>query len=128
MVKCFTKNIEVRVSPSYHFQASNPELAHFVHIYEVTIINHSDKVVQLISREWYIRDLIGSTEIIKGNGVIGQQPIIEPTQSHTYASGCNFKSDYGFMEGYYNFKRLQDQTYFKVKIPRFQLVFPPKLS
>ena len=128
MEKCITQNIEVTVKTSFHTQASNPELDHYVHIYEISIYNHGDYKVQLISREWFIKDLFGITKEVRGFGVIGEQPIIEPNTFYAYASGSNFSTTFSIMRGRYLFKRVNDGLEFFVKIPQFSLVFPPKLN
>jgi len=128
MVKCISHNIEVLVKPIYHEEASEPALGNYVFMYEVTIKNVGDQAMQLISREWYIKDLPGATKIVKGLGVIGEQPIVYPGKFHSYLSGCNFRSTYGLMKGYYNFERLSDGKKLRVKIPAFSLVFPPELN
>ncbi|MFY0672836.1 MAG: Co2+/Mg2+ efflux protein ApaG [Bacteroidia bacterium] len=128
MHKCITNNIEVSVRTFFHNEASAPELSNFIHVYEITITNHGDCEVKLESREWNIIDLLGEKKVIKGIGVVGEQPIIKPSQSFTYASGCNLNTELGAMIGKYTFVRLYDQSHFKVRIPKFVLAFPPTLS
>lgn len=128
MQKCITKNIEVSVKTFFHEEASAPELGNFVYVYEISITNHGEYNVQLESREWLITDLLGEKKVIKGVGVIGEQPIIRSGQTFTYASGCNLHSGFGSMVGKYTFKRLHDDSDFKVRIPKFTLSFPPSLS
>jgi ApaG protein len=128
MQKCITNNIEVSVKTFFHEEASAPELSNYVYVYEISITNHGDFDVQLESREWHIFDLLGEKKVIKGIGVIGEQPVISSGQTFTYASGCNLHSGFGAMIGKYTFRRLYDESAFKVRIPRFTLAFPPTLS
>jgi ApaG protein len=94
--------------------------------YQITIQNLSDQTGQLVSRYWKIKDGSGINEVVKGLGVIGQQPVIAPGESFTYTSGCPLISSIGKMEGYYLFLNLVDNTTFKVQIPAFELI--PKFA
>ena len=102
--------------------------ANFVHAYEVTITNRGDDMVQLISREWHIKDTVGETKIIKGMGVVGEQPLLAPEEFHRYISGCNFNTEIGSMHGFYVFKSITRNKMFKVRIPKFVLAFPYSLN
>ena len=77
-----------------------------------------------ISRHWYIFDSNGAKREVEGEGVVGQQPIIEPGNSHEYVSGCNLKTDMGSMKGEYQMQRLLDNALFNVQIPEFYLIAP----
>lgn len=94
--------------------------------YQITIQNLSEQTGQLVSRYWKIKDGSGINEVVKGLGVIGQQPVIAPGESFTYTSGCPLISSIGKMEGYYLFLNLVDNTTFKVQIPAFELI--PKFA
>lgn len=94
--------------------------------YQITIQNLSEQTGQLVSRYWKIKDGSGINEVVKGLGVIGQQPVIAPGESFTYTSGCPLISSIGKMEGYYIFLNLVDNTTFKVQIPAFELI--PKFA
>lgn len=75
-----------------------------------------------MSRCWYIKDALNVTEIVEGDGVIGEQPIIPPHGKHTYKSGCLLISPVGSMKGYYVMK--SDLETFRVGIPLFKLSAP----
>lgn len=90
--------------------------------YHISIENLSDYTVQLISRYWKIFDAKGDYREVSGEGVVGEQPIIEPGKVHQYTSGCNLNSEFGFMEGHYNMIRSLDNSSFQVEIPRFNLI------
>ena len=78
--------------------------------------------MQLLQRKWEIFDAGDATKIVAGEGVVGQQPILEPGQSHEYVSGCNLRSGLGKMRGAYYMEKLIDGKPFEVKIPEFQLI------
>lgn len=128
MERATTNNVEVAVETWYHDQASNPGEGNFVYAYEVTITNHGNDMVQLLSREWHIKDAVGETKIIKGIGVVGEQPLLAPGEFHRYISGCNFNTEMGSMHGFYVFKSITRDKMFKVKIPKFVLAFPYSLN
>lgn len=128
MISCITNNIEIIVRSSYQEQSSSPEFSNYVFAYEITIINKGQYAVQLLAREWKIKEAMGIVKLIKGMGVVGEQPVLQPNQKYTYISGCNFQSEIGIMQGQYDFVRLFDEQPFKVKIPKFNLVFPPNLN
>lgn len=89
--------------------------------YQITIFNRSEQPVQLVSRYWNIVDGGLHEETVKGLGVVGQQPILEPNTSFTYTSGCPLMSEFGKMSGYYTFLNLTSQETFPVEIPAFSL-------
>lgn len=89
--------------------------------YQITILNRSNQPVQLVSRYWQILDGGLHEETVKGLGVVGQQPILEPKTSFTYTSGCPLMSEFGKMSGHYTFLNLTSQETFQVEIPAFSL-------
>ncbi|MEK6547252.1 MAG: Co2+/Mg2+ efflux protein ApaG [Bacteroidota bacterium] len=89
--------------------------------YQITILNRSSQPVQLVSRYWQILDGGLQQEIVKGLGVVGQQPILEPNTSFTYTSGCPLMAEFGKMSGHYTFLNLANQETFQVEIPAFSL-------
>jgi ApaG protein len=89
--------------------------------YQITILNRSNQPVQLVSRYWLIVDGGLHQETVKGLGVVGQQPILEPSTSFTYTSGCPLMAEFGKMSGYYTFLNLINQETFQVEIPAFSL-------
>ena len=89
--------------------------------YQITILNRSKQPVQLVSRFWQILDGGLHQETVKGLGVVGQQPILEPDTSFTYTSGCPLMTEYGKMSGHYTFLNLANQETFQIEIPSFSL-------
>jgi ApaG protein len=122
MVTAVTDGVQVSVEVTYQAEFSSPHQHHFVFTYKVTIENKSNQTVQLLSRKWEIFDAAEASKIIEGNGVVGQQPILEPGDSHSYVSGCNLKSGLGKMKGSYFMERLIDGKSFKVVVPEFQMI------
>jgi len=84
--------------------------------------------VQLLRRHWVIYDSNGTKREIKGEGVVGLQPVIAPGGQHDYVSGCNLKSGMGYMEGSYQMLREIDGVLIDVNIPRFILTTPYRMN
>lgn len=122
MVNAITKGINVSVEVTYEPQFSSPIQHHFVFTYKVTIENKSSATIQLMRRKWEIYDATESLKIIEGSGVVGQQPILEPNQTHSYVSGCNLKSGMGKMKGLFFMEKLSDGKIIEVIIPEFQMI------
>ncbi len=122
MVTAITKGIQVSVETTYQPDFSNPQQHHYVFTYKVRIDNKSNHTVQLLRRRWEIFDAAESRKIVEGEGVVGQQPILEPGESHTYVSGCNLKSGIGKMYGSFTLEKLRDGQLWEVVIPEFQLI------
>ncbi|MBK7311675.1 MAG: Co2+/Mg2+ efflux protein ApaG [Sphingobacteriaceae bacterium] len=127
-IKISTENIEISVRASYLSEHSIPRENHFFFVYFITIENKGNYAVQLLSRHWDIFDSNGEKREVEGEGVIGETPVLEPGETYEYNSGCNLLTDMGYMKGYYNMKRLMDDTLFKAIIPQFDLIVPAKLN
>lgn len=123
-----TQGIKVSVTSEYQAEYSNPFKAHYVFTYRIKIENQSDFTIQLRRRRWFIFDSCGTTTEIEGQGVIGQEPVLAPGQSHQYVSGCHLQSDIGKMKGTYIMERLIDRSEFRVMIPSFTMVVPYRLN
>ena len=84
----------------------------------------------LMRRHWYIIDANGSRREVEGEGVVGQQPILHPNESHQYISGCTFVTSIGKMYGTFTIRQLNtpEPEVFKVNIPEFLMVVPFKLN
>ena len=123
MYQTVTQGIKVCVNPSYLDSESDPDEQHFVWKYEVEITNLTPQPVQLLSRYWRIIDADGRVQEVQGQGVVGQQPVIEPGAIFHYASGCPLTTDSGFMQGHYEMTSDKDGP-FLVDIPLFSLDLP----
>lgn len=121
MKKAITDGISVTVISKYEDSPSKPDQSIYVFSYKVRIQNQNDFDVQLISRYWRISDSLGGIKEVKGDGVIGNQPIIPSGDFHEYESWCPLQTQIGSMEGYYIMERKIDKSRFKAYIPKFIL-------
>lgn len=123
-----TKGIKISVETKYLPGESNPDEARYCYAYRVTIVNERTTEVQLISRHWIIKDSDGTKKEVKGEGVVGQQPILGPGQAHQYVSWCPLTTGIGSMGGTYKMLDREDETYFEAEVPTFPLIYPPKAN
>ena len=128
MVTEITAGVKVSVETEYQVEYSSPSQYHYVFTYQVTIENNSDHTLKLLRRHWYIHDLTSSLREVEGEGVVGQQPILEPGQIHQYISGCNLRSGIGKMYGTYLMEKIVDGKQFDILIPEFTMVVPFKMN
>lgn len=128
MIAQVTQGIKVTVETEYQPSYSSPSQYHYVFTYRITIENQSEFTIQLMRRHWHIFDAGFTAREVEGEGVVGQQPVIEPGQSHQYVSGCNLKSGIGKMLGTYLMERVVDGAQFQVDIPAFSMVAPIRLN
>ena len=128
MVTEITEGVKVSVEAEYQPDYSSPSQYHYVFTYRVTIENNSNKTIQVLTREWFIQDVGHKLREVVGEGIVGQQPIIEPGNTHQYVSGCNLKSGIGTMYGSYGIERLMDGKKLTISIPKFQMIAPFKLN
>ena len=120
MESAHTQGIEVSVECFFLDDKSDVENDQYVFAYRVRLKNHSDRTVQLISRHWIITDSNGTVRHVKGEGVVGQQPIMAPGEEHQYISGSQLESPLGTMHGTYQMRDEAGQM-FDVEIPVFTL-------
>lgn len=118
-----TEGIRVRVQPRFSLADSDPSDGTFVFSYRVNMANEGDDPAQLLFRHWLIHDAVAGDSLVDGEGVVGEQPLLEPGDAHEYSSYCVLRSPAGYMEGYYTFVR-PDGREFRVEVPRFQLNGP----
>ncbi len=128
MVSEVTQGVKVSVETAYQPEYSSPGQMHYVFTYRISIENNSQHTVQLLRRQWYIHDANNLIREVEGEGVVGQQPVLESGESHEYVSGCNLKSGMGRMYGTYLMERILDGKKFRVKIPEFIMIAPFKLN
>ncbi|MTG96941.1 MULTISPECIES: Co2+/Mg2+ efflux protein ApaG [Myroides] len=124
MITKVTKGVKISIKTAYEGSFYRKKKLSYAFTYEITIENHSDAIIQIDSRFWKIFDSTNGFEFVQGEGIVGQQPILYPDDSHTYRSGCVLESTMGTMEGNYTVNNLLDNSTFKVLIPRFQLIAP----
>lgn len=118
-----TEGIRVEVSPRFSLADSDPEEGTFVFSYTINMANEGEATAQLLFRHWHIHDAAGDDSLVDGEGVVGEQPVLAPGETHEYKSYCVLRSPVGFMEGHYTFVR-EDGEEFKVEVPRFHLNGP----
>ncbi len=118
-----TDQIKVTVYPIFLDNQSDPDEYHFLWAYHVKIENLSDHVVQLRSRYWRIIDGFGRLQEVKGPGVVGEQPVLNPGDSFEYTSGTPLSTPSGIMDGYYMMETSKGDE-LMIKIPSFSLDSP----
>jgi ApaG protein len=118
-----THGVTVRVSVSYLPEQSEPARGRWFWAYHIRLENEGDATVQLLARQWVITDGRGARHSVEGEGVVGEQPLIEPGASYDYVSGCPLATPTGAMEGSYRMIS-EDGAHFDVAIPRFSLLAP----
>lgn len=120
-----TAGVTVRVSVNFMPEQSRIEAGRWFWVYHIRLENGRDDTVQLRSRHWRISDSRGMVNVVDGEGVVGETPILAPGQTHDYVSGCELTTNQGAMEGHYTFAR-PDGTLFEVAIPHFPLSAPAR--
>ncbi|MBU0724976.1 MAG: Co2+/Mg2+ efflux protein ApaG [Alphaproteobacteria bacterium] len=118
-----TQSICVTVRPVYLEDQSSPAESHYVWAYQVHIENQSDRTVQLRSRFWQITDALGRTQEVRGEGVVGEQPVLRPGDSFDYTSGTPLTTPSGIMMGAYTMET-ETGDHFDIAIPAFSLDSP----
>ncbi|MES2284431.1 MAG: Co2+/Mg2+ efflux protein ApaG [Bacteroidota bacterium] len=123
-----THGIKISVETKFHTEHSNAENRHYLFLYIITIENKSDYAVKLVSRHWDIFDSSSELSKVDGEGVVGEQPMLEPGEVFEYESACSLTTDIGKMSGTYLMERKIDKARFYVTIPEFELVVPQRLN
>ncbi|HEX8989301.1 MAG TPA: Co2+/Mg2+ efflux protein ApaG [Rhodocyclaceae bacterium] len=118
--------IEVQVKTQYLADQSDPDDGRHVFSYTITLKNTGTVPAQLISRHWIITDGEGSVQEVRGLGVVGHQPLLQPGESFEYTSGCALATAVGTMKGSYQLTA-EDGTQFEAPIAEFVLSMPRTL-
>jgi ApaG protein len=113
-------HFQVEVEPQFLPDQSQPEGEQYGFAYTITVHNTGDVAAQLISRHWVITDARGHVEEVKGLGVVGQQPLLQPGEAFQYTSGCRLRTPSGTMHGTY-FCVAEDGERFDAEIAMFVL-------
>lgn len=119
--------IKVRSRVEYLADQSDPERRRFVFAYRILISNESAEPVQLMSRYWLITDGNGESREVKGQGVVGEQPVIKPGDTYIYTSGAITETEVATMQGHYVMRR-DDGRAFAADIPVFTLAVPNRVN
>jgi ApaG protein len=123
-----TNSITITVESRYLPGLSEPRMSRFIFGYYITIFNGSDQTVQLMRRHWLIFDANGVIREVEGEGVVGMQPILNPGDSHQYASYCDLNTDMGKMKGRYQMRSHDEGKLFYIPVPEFRMCTPFKLN
>lgn len=128
MVSKISQGIKISVETYYQPDYSNPLNNEFMFAYKITIENHNNFTVKLLSRHWHIYDSNGSVKEVEGEGVVGVQPLINPAEQYQYISGCNLRTEIGKMHGTYLMENVNTKKTFTASIPSFYMAAPSKLN
>jgi len=118
-----TEGIRITAKTKFVPEQSDPARGRYLYSYEITIENLGAQPAQLLTRHWIITDAMGRVEEVRGEGVVGETPYLEPGESFSYTSFCPLPSEYGTMEGTYGMVR-PDGAKFDAEIPVFPLGEP----
>ncbi len=129
------QRVGIDVETAYLAEHSRPALNQYAFAYTITISNGGDVPVQLLSRHWIITDADGQVQQVRGEGVVGEQPVIAPGRAFRYTSGATLSTPVGCMEGSYfmvvregGAEALPARPEFEVPIPPFTLSKPNSLN
>ena len=123
MSEAVTRNIRVSVEAEFAPGRSNPQQSQWVFYYTVRLTNEGRETVKLLSRHWIITDAMGDMKEVRGPGVVGKQPVLEPGERFEYTSGCDLRTPFGSMRGTYQMVTT-GQEHFDIEIPMFTLTEP----
>ena len=118
-----TAGVTVRVAVNFMPDQSRTEARRWFWVYHIRIENHRKDTIHLRTRHWRITDSRGIVNLVDGEGVVGETPVLAPAATHDYVSGCELMTNMGSMEGHYTFV-LEDGTPLEVAIPFFPLAAP----
>ena len=122
-----TGGIRVQVTTLFLADRSSPREGQFLFAYTIRISNVGDETAQLLSRHWIITDAEGEVQEVRGAGVVGDQPVLEPGMSYEYTSYCPLKTNVGTMQGSYTMVRPSGEQ-FEARIAPFTLAVPNALN
>lgn len=115
-----TRGVKISVWPVFDEKHSQLGNMLFVYSYTIKIENNGKDMVQLLNRHWIIKDAFGQSDEVRGAGVVGKQPILQPGESFEYTSMCPLKTPTGSMEGSFEMRDGLNQK-FEARIGRFEL-------
>ena len=128
MVSKVSEGVTISVETFYQPDYSNVLNKEFMFAYRITLENNNSFPVKLLRRHWFIFDSDGTHREVEGEGVIGNQPRIDPGEKYQYISGCNLRSEFGRMHGTYFMENVLNKKTFYINIPAFEMVVPFKLN
>jgi ApaG protein len=121
MLSQITNGVKISVHTRFEGTYFKNHQLHYAFVYQIIIKNQSKDIVQLITRHWEILDALKPLEIVDGEGVVGNKPIIKPGENYSYHSGCLLASPLGAMSGYFEMVNFTNSKIFTVDIPLFKL-------
>jgi ApaG protein len=121
--KAVTRDISVTVSPRFLPERSSAEKSYYFWAYTIEIRNLGESTVQLKTRHWRITDAFGRLQEVKGAGVVGEEPVLEPGAAFEYTSGVPLPTPSGFMVGTYGMVTTEGEK-FDIDVPAFSLDAP----
>jgi len=127
MTDTLTRSVRIIVQPRYVAEQSSPEEQQYLFAYHITIRNEGDQPVQLLARHWVITNGEGRVEEVRGPGVVGYQPKLNPGQEFQYTSGCPLNTPVGTMHGSFQMVMESGES-FDAKIAPFRLAVPQVLN
>ena len=128
MSEAVTRSIRVSVETEYAPGRPNPAQSQWFFLYTIRLKNEGRDTVQLMSRHWIITDAMGDVKEVRGPGVVGKQPVLEPGDTFEYTSGCELTTPFGSMRGTYQMVTVSGkgdkEARFDIQIPPFTLTEP----
>lgn len=124
MQTAITNDVRITVETAYQQDKGTLLQPKHMFAYRITIVNEGEHTIRLLRRHWHIVDALAGKSEVEGEGVVGQQPVLEPGEVHQYVSGCMLHSSFGRMYGTYLMERQYDGRLFRVEIPEFNLTVP----
>lgn len=115
-----THDIKIEVASRFLSEESAPEDKRYVFAYTITLTNQGTMPARLLNRHWIITDADNRVQEVRGEGVVGEQPLLQPGELYQYTSGTVFETPFGTMEGSYQMLA-DDGTEFETRIPVFRL-------
>jgi len=123
MYRAVTRQIEVTVEPNFVPERSVVDRGQYFWSYTIVITNTGAETVQLRTRHWVITDAVGRKQIVRGEGVVGEQPVLAPGERFEYTSGVPLPTASGFMTGRYQMVTARGER-FEIDVPTFSLDCP----
>ena len=123
MYRAVTRQIEVTVEPNFLPERSSVDRREYFWSYTIVITNTGDETVQLRTRHWIITDASGRKQEVRGEGVVGEQPVLAPGERFEYTSGVPLPTASGFMAGHYQMVSETGER-FEIEVPAFSLDSP----
>lgn len=128
MFTATTSDIQIQVATHFAAEHSVPFSNEYLFAYHIRITNHGSAAIQVMSREWHIRDGVTNRRVVAGEGLVGKQPHIAPGHTHEYVSYCNLQAPFGQMTGRFFAIRKADGEVLELEVPAFTLLAPHLLN